>query len=88
MGATTTTPTRTPLSSRALAKPRLNMKCRKRGRGIGGGGAGKRRRQAESLSPMSPSQLTKLPRGKYMQKEEECVVWDEDTAAGLRRRKS
>lgn len=88
MVAITTPPTQSSLPSRVLAKPRLNMKCRKRGRGVGGGGARKRRRQAEPLSPMSPSQLTKLPRGKYMQKEEECVVWDEDTAAGLRRRKS
>lgn len=53
---------------------------RKRVRGDGG----KRRRRA--IEPMSPSQLASPPQGKYLRKEEECVVWDEDSATNIRRR--
>ena len=53
----------------------------------GGARGKKRKRSAEPMSPLSPSQLTALPKAaKYMEKEEECVVWNEETADNVRRR--
>lgn len=53
----------------------------------GQGGQRKRSRLSEAITPLKPSQLTALPKGKYMEKEQECVVWDEYTAATKSMRK-
>lgn len=40
-----------------------------------------------SLAPLNPSKLEPLPgTAKYMQEEEECIVWDEEEAKSICRR--
>lgn len=60
---------------------------RKRGRVGIGGKSGSSKRQAKTLEPLSLDKIDPPPGpSKYLQQEEECVVWDEEEAKSICRR--
>lgn len=61
--------------------------CRKRARVRGSDKGGSSKRRAKTVEPLSLDQIDPPPGpSKYLQEEEECVVWDEEEAKSICRR--